>query len=161
MFKIQFSHTSVLTNVVFVVVSIVSSMVYADEQSFIYVSDLIQEHSNSEQEIWQYQNKVPLAYQKHNSSQSQYTYVRPTQKIGSNPISNPQYKRQFSLNNNTKNYVNVSGKTYYFPPAVQKTGSNPFIKLSNQYVNSDNIDQFFASSCGCEKSSYHGVMVNY
>ncbi len=75
MFKVQSIHTTVLHKAVFVTVSIVSNFVYADEQSFIYVSDLVQRQSNinSEQEIWQYQHKVPLAYRdKDGSSQRHY-----------------------------------------------------------------------------------------
>jgi len=162
MFKIQSTHNPVLYKGIFIVVSIASNFVHADEQSYIYVSDLIQGQSNSEREIWQYQHEVPLAYRNKNDSyQIQYAYVPPTQKIGSNPISNPQYKHQFSLNNNVNNYINVAGKIYNYPPSVQKIGSNPFIKPNNQYVTSHNINQFFASSCGCEKSSYHGVIASY
>ena len=162
MFKIQSTYNSVLHIVILVVVSVVSNFVYAEEQSFIYVSDLIQGQSNNEREIRQYQNEVPLAYRnKSDSLQIQYSYVPPTQKIGSNPILNPQHKHQFSLNNNTDNHINVAGKIYHYPPSVQKIGTNPFIKPNNQYVTSDNIDQFFANSCGCEKNSFHGVMSNY
>jgi len=162
MFKIQSTHNSILHKVILVVVSIVSNFVYADDQSFIYVSDLIQGQSNSEREIWQYQHEVTLAYRnKDYSSQIQYAYVPPTQKIGSNPISNPQHRHQFSLNNKADNHINVAGKIYNYPPSVQKIGSNPFIKPNNQYVTSHNIDQFFASSCGCEKSGYHGVIASY
>ena len=159
MFKILSTYHSVLNGVIVVVVSVVSNFVYADEQSFVYVSDLIQRQSNNEREIWQYQNEVPLAYRnKSDSFQIQYSYVPPTQKIGSNPISNPQHKHQFY---NTDNQINVAGKVYHYPPSVQKIGSNPFIKPNYQYVTSDNIDQFFANSCGCEKNSYHGVMADY
>ena len=162
MFKIQATYNSVLHKVILVVVSMVSNFVYADEQPLFYVSDLIQGQSNSERELWQYQHEVPLVYRnKNDSSQIQYAYVPPIQKIGSNPISNPQHKHLFSLNNNADNHINVAGKIYNYPPSVQKIGSNPFIKPNNQYVNSRNIDQFFASSCSCEKSSYHGVIASY
>ena len=98
MFKILSTYHSVLNGVIVVVVSVVSNFVYADEQSFVYVSDLIQRQSNNEREIWQYQNEVPLAYRnKSDSFQIQYSYVPPTQKIGSNPISNPQHNISFII----------------------------------------------------------------
>ncbi len=149
MFKIQSKYNSVLHKVILVVVSMVSNFVYADQQTFIYVSDITQEQSNSEREIWQYQYEVPLAYRnKNNSFQVQYTYKPPTQKIGSNPISNPQHRRQFSINNNADNQINVAGKIYNYPPSVQKINSNPFIKPSKQYVNSNKVERFL---------SYHGI----
>lgn len=158
MYKTHSIHNSVSHKVILVVVSIVSNFVYADEQPFIYVSDLIQGQSNSEREIWQYQHEVPSVYRnKNDSSLPQYAYVSPTQKIGSNPISNPQHKRQISLNNNADNHINVDGKIYNYPPSVQKVGYNPFIKPNYEYVTSRNIDQFFESSCGCEKSIYYGA----
>lgn len=169
MFKIQSTHISVLHKAILVVVSvvwnfIVLDVVYADEQSFIYVSDLIQEQRNinSEREIWQYQHEIPLTFQDNDKPfQVQYTYISPTQKIGSNPFSNPQHKYQFSLKNDADNHTNVVGNIYNYLPPVQKIGSNPFIKPHNQYVTPHNITQSFASSCDCENPNYLGVFANY
>lgn len=162
MFNIQSKHNSVIHMAIIIVTIIVSNFVYADEQSFIYASDLNQGQSNSEQEIWQYQHEVPLAYQnKKGSFPIQYTYAPPTQKIGSNPISNPQHKAQFPLNNYADNRIIVAGKTYNYPPAAQKIGSNPFIKPKLQYAISHNIEPFFTSSCDCEKPSNQGIIASY
>ena len=169
MFKIQSTYISVLHRAFPVIASvvwnfIVLDIVYADQQSYIYVSDLIQEQKNinSEREIWHYQHEIPLTFRdKDNPYQKQYTYLPPTQKIGSNPFSNAQYKYQFTLNNNAANYTNVAGNVYNYLPPVQKIGSNPFIKPNNQYVTQNNTIQSFASSCGCEKPDYLGVFATY
>ncbi len=172
MFRIQSTHISVLHKAILAVVSIVwtftiSGVIYADEQSFIYASDLFQGQKNTtniniEREIWQYQYEIPLAFQnKDNLSNTQYLYPPPVQKIGSNPISNPQRRYLFSLNNDINNSVPVSGNIYYYLPPIQEIGSNPFIKPQNQYVTSPDTVPFFASSCDCKKIAYQSVLANY
>ncbi len=169
MTKIQSTYLSVLHWAILVIVSVVWNFaafdsVYAEQQSYIYVSDLIQGQSNinSEREIWKYQHEIPHTFRDNDYLyQKQYTYLPPTQKIGSNPFSNDQYKYQFSLNNDTAKYTNVAGNVYHYPPAVQKIGSNPFIKAKIQYVTPYDTDDFFASSCDCQDSDYLGVFANY
>lgn len=169
MIKIQSTYISVLHRAILVIISVVWNfvafdIVYAEQQSYIYVSDLIQEQKNinSEREIWQYQHEIPLTFRDNDYPyQKQYTYLPPTQKIGSNPFSNPQYQSQFSLNSDAANHTNVAGNVYHYPPAVQKIGSNPFIKAKHQYVNPHDTEQFFAASCDCQDSDYLGVFANY
>ena len=169
MFKIQSTHGSVLHKAVLVIISvvwnfIVFDIVYADEQSFIYASDLIQgqRNINSEREIWQYQHEVPLTFQDNEKPfQTQYSYMPPTQKIGSNPFLNSQHKYPFSLKNDVDNHTNVAGNIYNYLQPMQKIGSNPFIRPNNQYVTPHNIRQLFASSCDCENTDYLGVFANY
>ena len=172
MFKIQSTHVSVLHRAIFVVIGCVVvwnftvlNIAYAGEQSFIYVSDIIQgqRNTNSEQEIWQYQHEIPLNFQDNdNYYQTQYTYLPPTQKIGSNPFLNPRNKYQYALNNDADSHTNnVAGNTYKYLPPIQKIGSNPFIKPNNQYVNPHNIAEVLASSCACENSDYRRVFANY
>lgn len=170
MLKTQSIQISALHRLILVVSSVVCNfallgLVYADEQSFIYVSDLIegQRNINSEREIWQYQHEVSLKYQNNNiSTQSRYTYPPPIMKIGSNPFSNPQRQYQLSSNKNKYNHTNVvAGNTYQYPPPEQEIGSNPFIRPKNQYVTSHNSKQFLVSSCACEKSSYQGIFASY
>ncbi len=170
MFKIHSTHISVLYKAILVVASTVWNfavldIVYAGEHSFIYPAELVvhgQRNINNEREIWQYQHEVALTFQDNNNLyQTRYTYLPPTQKIGSNPISNPQHNYPFSLNNDVNNHIDVRGHIYRFLPPIQKIGSNPFIKSNTQYVDSHNIDQSFASSCACENSNYQDVLANY
>ena len=169
MFKIQSTYISVLHKAVLVVVSIgwnlaILDVVYADEQSYIYASDLIQgqKNINSKREIWQYQYETSITFQnKDNLSHTQYTYPPPVQKIGSNPISKPQYGYSLSQNSNINNSVYLSGNIYKYLPPIQKIGSNPFIKPHNPYVTSPNAVPFFASSCDCEKIGDQAVLANY
>ena len=169
MLKVQPTHISVLHKAILVVASVVwnfavSGVISAEEQSFIYVSDLIQgqKNINSKREILQYQYEIPLTFQnKDNLSHTQYTYPPPVQKIGSNPISNPQHRYLLSLNSNINNSAQVSGKIYNYLPPIQKIGSNPFIKPQSQYVTSTDIVRFSAPSCDCEKIDHQSVLANY
>lgn len=174
MFKIHLTRISILYKTIPVVISVVWNfsvldIVYAaDEHSFIYASDFIhgqrniKRNINSEREIWQYQHEIPLTFQDNDSlSQTRYTYLPPTQKIGSNPISNPQYNYQLPLNNDVNYHIDVAGNIYHYPPPMQKIGSNPFIKSINQYVDPHKAAQLFASSCGCKTSNYQAALANY
>lgn len=168
MFKVQTTHISVLHKTILLTVSMVWSFtafnnVYADGQSFFYASDVIQgkRNINSERDVWQYQNEIPLTFRNNNPSQNQYTYLPPTQKVGSNPISNPQHRYQLSLNNNADKNITVAGNGYNYLPPIQKIGTNPFIKPNYQFVDPHKMDQFFASSCDCENSNYKAVLAGY
>jgi len=169
MFKIKSTHISILRKTILVVISVVWNfsilgVIHADEQPFIYASDLIQgqKNTNGKHEIWQYQYELPLTFQnKGELFHTQYIYPPPVQKIKSNPISNPQHRYQLPLNNNINNSVYVSGTIYYYLPPIQKIGSNPFIKTHNQYVTSPKTIPFFAFSCDCEKTDDQAVLANY
>ena len=170
MFNIQSTHSSILAKAMLVIVCVVwSSVVSAAEPSYIYASDIIQgqRNINSKQEIWQYQHEIPLTFQNNETSfQPRYTYLPPTQKVGSNPFSNYQQKYQVSLNNGADNHSNVAGNAlagniYHYPPPIQKIGSNPFIKAKHQYVIPYDISQSIASSCDCGHSNYQSVVASY
>lgn len=168
MFNVQTTHISVLHKTILLLVSMVwnfaaFNIVYADQQSFFYVSDVIQgeRNINSERDIWQYQHEIPSTFLNNNPAQNQYSYLPPIQKVGSNPISNPQHNYQLPLNNNADKNINVAGNSYNYLPPIQKIGTNPFIKPNYQFVDPHKMEQFFASSCDCENSNYQGVLAGY
>lgn len=66
-----------------------------------------------------------------------------------------KYQHEVPLAYRNKN--DSSQVQYAYVSPTKKIGSNPFINPKYQYVTSSDIDQFFESSCGCEKSIYYGA----
>jgi len=132
--------------------------VSAQGQYYTYPGDnTIQEQKNinTEQETWQYQHEIPSDFHaKYNLSQFRYRFAPPSQKVGSNPITNPQHKYQFSVNNyvnsyavrNTGKNTYVTGNAYSYPTFSQRSGSqrsvsNPF--ADNTYVTEYVTENFY------------------
>ncbi len=96
----------------------VLDFVYSEGQNYIYASDIIKKKKNiiDERENWRYKHEIPLNFQdKPDSSPMRYKYLPPTQKPGSNPITDPQR-------------IYKSDKQYNYPPARKKPGTNPFFR---------------------------------
>ncbi len=109
----------------------VLDFVYAEGQNYIYASDIIKKKKNiiDERENWRYKHEIPLKYQdKPDSSPIRYKYLPPSQKPGSNPITDPQRIYQSPSVKPAERSIYESGKQYNYPPSRKKPGTNPFIR---------------------------------
>jgi len=109
----------------------VLDFVYAEGQNYIYASDIIKKKKNiiDERDNWRYKHEIPLNFQdKPDSSPIRYKYLPPTQKPGSNPITDPQRIYQSPSVKPAERSIYESGKQYNYPPSRKKPGTNPFIR---------------------------------
>ncbi|MCW8930317.1 MAG: hypothetical protein OQL19_08785 [Gammaproteobacteria bacterium] len=105
--------------------SIVSGIICAERQPYLYASDVLKEKTNNPTKA------KPFTFQNQpNSYQPQYSYPPPTKKMGSNPFFNREHNYQFRSDSGIRDYSDfpVNKNNYHYPPPIQKPGSNPFIK---------------------------------